>query len=139
MPSRQSYKKAPKRSNSLKTRYSSLRKDPNNVKTTPRQPPAARAKARPKANAENTRKKYAGVKFPKLDLFPEMRKPSVRHTTLLKVNTTVTDTPLPLQHRAGQGKETVNSEALKSEQSSKGRPRPNNQRSIVKTASVNKQ
>ena len=32
----------------------------------------------------------------------------------------------------------MNPEALKSEQSSKGRPRPNNQRSIVKTASVNK-
>ena len=32
----------------------------------------------------------------------------------------------------------MNSEALKSEQSSKGRPRPNNQRSKVKTASVNK-
>jgi hypothetical protein len=130
MPSRQPYKKAPKPSNSLnsKTRYRSFEKDGNNVKSTSRQPQAPVSRARPKANNENTRKKYTGVKFPKLDLFPQMRKASVPKIKVLKGNTTVTDTDRPSQHRDGQGKETeqtVNSKALESEQSSIGRPRPN--------------
>jgi hypothetical protein len=128
MPSRQPYKKAPKQRNTLnpKTRYRSLLKDANNVNTKQQKAPVY--KARPKVSAESTRKKYSGVKFPKLDLFPQMRKPLVSPTTVLKVNTTVTDTSLPSQHRAGQGKETkrtVNSKALESAQSSNGRPRPN--------------
>jgi hypothetical protein len=140
MPSRQPYKKAPKRSNSLnpKTRYRSLVKDANNVKTTSRQPQAQVTKEKIKANIDNTRKEYAGVKFPKLDLFPQMRKPIVSHTKVLNGDTTVTDTTLPSQNRAGQRKETdqsVNSRATESDESSNGRPRknlrPQNQRSKV--------
>ena len=74
-----------------------------------------------------------------------MRKSKVSHTAVLKVNTTVADTTLQSQHRAGQGKETeqrVNSKAQEIEQSSNGRPRsnfiPQNQKSKVKTASVKK-
>ena len=144
MSSRQPYKKAPKRSNSVnpKTRYRSFVKD---VKTASRQTPATVNRARPNANVENTRNKYVGVKFPKLDLFPQMRKTSVSHAKVLKGNITVKDATLLSQPRAGQGNETEergNSKALESEHAYNGTHRsnlrPQNQRTKVKTASVKK-
>ena len=89
--SRYPYKKAPQQSkvftpyprNRSKSKQSSI-----NLKTTTRQPPAARAKTLLKA--EQPTKKYAGVKFPKLDLFPHLRK-SFSTSKGSKANTTSHD------------------------------------------------